>query len=895
MTTTQGPENSVNAHILSKLSPPLCEFEPVFTQAAARLLRAPVLMRLTVLCAPPGYGKTVLMSSLYRQQVHSGMRCLWLTLDDRDSSITALISLFERALCVDQHSPPTPPIPPLVTDMDTLRFRLSLVNEPITVFIDNLQYCTDPQLSAWLDLLVFAGPLNLHLVLSSVTDIPLDLVRAKLELGVVQLKVEHFAFNHDCSARLFELASIDTSPDGMLNRIQQRTEGWPAALRLLAVLMRQHDDPEGVLAQFSGEDVDISAVLTRRVLAGFDPSLVEFLREIALLREFCVDLAQQATGRVQAQQWIELLLTRNVLIFPLDHGHRWLRLHTLLRQHLLADDKGVLSTARRKHVLEQAAHWHANQGDKVNAIELAMEASSFQLAQDWLEQTATQIVADQGQLPLFVRWVDSLTAAGMVLSIELQAWHVWALCFTLQYERARRTIDMLDIRVSTFPPHDLDASLRQRISLQRAVVETHLDALPQALAEAKRWLDRDDGRNAYDTCIASGCAAVAELASGNPMAAQRHMRLSESTIERTESLYGRSLVAAVTGSILLAQGNPLEAERQLGEARTRLVGALGMDSDAVRTMDFVYSRALLDLDRVEAARGFALRGLDSAARHGVIDCVAPGLATCVALWKPDDAALSPARLDAVARSYPPRMRRLLTAYRVRRLLRLDLRDEAREQATEGGLLSNPFPGSDVSESGDVFLARADLLAASGRPHEALDIAAKHIRLAMAAGRHRELVEWYLLGASVHARNDRDRDAVRQLALAITKAARYGLLWPFREHAATVNAILSKARTKDFGFIHSGELALLAHLSPGTEIPSLQSGSTTTATAAEHLTTREMQLLELLGLGLDNRQIADRAGMSVPTVKWHLSNCYAKLDVRSRIAALAKARALGLFR
>jgi LuxR family transcriptional regulator, maltose regulon positive regulatory protein len=59
------------------------------------------------------------------------------------------------------------------------------------------------------------------------------------------------------------------------------------------------------------------------------------------------------------------------------------------------------------------------------------------------------------------------------------------------------------------------------------------------------------------------------------------------------------------------------------------------------------------------------------------------------------------------------------------------------------------------------------------------------------------------------------------------------------------------------------------------------------------TSRELQLLALLEEGLGNEQVADRLSLSVPTVKWHLHNLYVKLGVRSRSAALARARTLQL--
>ncbi|MGN5477873.1 hypothetical protein ACTMU2_15795 [Cupriavidus basilensis] len=52
---------------------------------------------MTVVCAPPGYGKTVLLSRLFKQRAQ-GERCLWLTLDDRNRDVLSLLALLRSAL-----------------------------------------------------------------------------------------------------------------------------------------------------------------------------------------------------------------------------------------------------------------------------------------------------------------------------------------------------------------------------------------------------------------------------------------------------------------------------------------------------------------------------------------------------------------------------------------------------------------------------------------------------------------------------------------------------------------------------------------------------------------------------------------------------------------------------
>jgi DNA-binding NarL/FixJ family response regulator len=63
--------------------------------------------------------------------------------------------------------------------------------------------------------------------------------------------------------------------------------------------------------------------------------------------------------------------------------------------------------------------------------------------------------------------------------------------------------------------------------------------------------------------------------------------------------------------------------------------------------------------------------------------------------------------------------------------------------------------------------------------------------------------------------------------------------------------------------------------------------------AEELTDRESQVLQLLGQGFPNKQIALQLAMSEHTAKFHVSAIYAKLGVTNRTEAVRRGVRLGL--
>jgi len=908
-----------------KLAPPHCAFEPVLPRAAEVLARSAVLAKLVTVCAPVGYGKTVFLSHLHQALQGREQRCLWVTLDDRDAAVSSLLFLITSAL--QQAGVPMPcelPAGERLDDprglLDRLLSHLSQLAGATVLFIDNLSFCTDPQLAVLLARLVFSSGPRLRLMLSATDALPLDGTRAKLELGAVEIGAAQLAFDSASTARLLAHAGLGRPSDGALHRIQLQTEGWPAAVRLLQVLMAQGAEPEPgqdpdpdhtqVLARFSGDDHDIAAVLTQRVLAGFEPRLVQFMIEMALVREFSAELAAHMTACPEAADWLGLLLQRNVLIFPLDRSRRWLRMHTLLRQYLLAEGRHRLGRARRCELLSRAAQWHAEQGDEITALESALDAPAMPLASHLLDRIARVVAGDQGRLTQYVRWAEQLLSAGVPLSIEAHAWYVWALCFSLQYERAHAALDSLDHRLAEVPPQaGQQARLRSRLGLLRVVIGVHLDTPDIARQEAVVWLADAQPRDALSVATVAAGAAVASLALGEPGAARRFMQTAGGAIERSESAYGHAWVALIAAVIELTDGEPQAADRLLAAARQRAVAAIGEDAPIVASIEFVHARALLDMGRQAAARDRALRGLARVAHHGVAETTVHGLCACVALWQGEaDGPFAPAALDAVARCYPPRVQRLLAMRQVRRLLQLDRAPQAFALASRH-LLDLPAGVGEglAGEQGERLLVGIALMAARGSGREALLQIDQALKALQGKNRPREAIELHLMAADLHVNSNQGRQAVRALTLAMLAVSRRRLLRPFHERLASVGRILALARTKDFGFTQPEELALLEDLREQVAQaqqraplpPAVQQARPAApppplpAAEVSRLTPRELQLLQLVGLGLDNQLIADRVSLSVPTVKWHLYNLYNKLQVKSRAAALAKARALNL--
>ncbi len=888
------------------------------------MLQAQPLPKLITVCAPPGYGKTVLLSRLHEEFLARDESSCWVSLDDRDSDLSSVLYRIRAALLQSQQnlatdSAESTPFHDRGASTDGVLKLLADLHRPTTLFIDNLGFCEDPALGPFLERLVFGTGAQLHLALSSTHEIPVDVVRAKLEVSALELGRTQLSFDRVSTARLLQQAGIASASEHDLDRILSHTEGWPAAVRLLQVLMSGEPDVarsgtipeiENALQRLSGDHSDVARVLTRRVLVGFNPKLVQFMIEIALMREFSTELAAHMTGCIEAREWLNLLVARNVLIFPLDHNRRWFRFHTLLREFLLAEAQERVTPQRRRELLNRAARWHVGQGDNITAISIALEAGELNLARELLDRIAHVVVGDRGQMATLIQWVNRLQAAGVTPSVEAHAWFVWALCDSLQYERALSALDEFDRRMALEPTTAIGSEATpSRLLFVHMLVNVWVDRLDTAFDQAVTWLSRGEVTDAMTLSTVTSIAGIAEIDRGDLAAARARMGQAQASISRSDSAYGKAWVAILRACVEIGQARPDIADELLSDVHEQVSAEIGKDASVVVTLDFVHARALLDLGRVDAARKLAVRGLDRAMHHGIMTSLEQGLIACAAFWSdaPDD-AVQGQLLDRVAHSYPMRGQCLLAASQVRRLIQLGRAADALTLAERHGLTVRPArkaqsAPSPLRERGDWMLARLELLLAQGACDEVLGQVEPLLKAARLQERQRDRIELLLLAADAHQRLGQVRMAVRHLSLAIVLATPGKLLQPFKLRQGLLGHVLTDTSARDLGLTRDSERSFLERLGSTDPVAASTAAAESRGAPADEAapvatglpTLREIQLLTLLDQGLNNEQVADRMSLSVPTVKWHLHNAYVKLGVRSRAAALARARALNLIR
>jgi len=198
----------------------------------------------------------------------------------------------------------------------------------------------------------------------------------------------------------------------------------------------------------------------------------------------------------------------------------------------------------------------------------------------------------------------------------------------------------------------------------------------------------------------------------------------------------------------------------------------------------------------------------------------------------------------------------------------------------------------VREPGHLVLAR--VLLAQSRPGPALALLNPMHAAAVAQDRVGSLIEIGMLRALALAASGQDADAVNVLAGVLTLACPQGYVRVFADEGPPMAALLAQliaAQRSGSGFEAAAEVPLgcLSRLQGALSTQ----GVAPDAGLVDPLTSRELEVLELLAAGASNQGIASQLVVTLDTVKKHVSHVLSKLGAANRTGAVARARELGL--
>lgn len=657
--------------VLSKLRPPAARRGEVYRPDLFGRLEPDTKVKLVLVVAPAGWGKTSLLGQWYSAWGNSreDKRSAWLSIDQGDNDPlrfwAGLIAAIKE-VSPDMGSDAMQLLAvPGVETTDNLPARVindfSRASTRITVIIDNYHLIINPAIHECVEFFIEHLPASIRLVLATRSDPVLPLARLRARGEMTEIRTGDLRFSEEEATELLNETLHLSLPSEYVHVLQQRTEGWVTGLYLAGLSLCGDNDPDQQVRAFAGDNRQIVDYLMAEVLDGQPEHVRSFLMRTAVLDRMCGGLCDAVTGMRGSQRILEEMERSNLFVVPMDTSRSWYRYHTLfsdmLRRELERSQPGLAPLLHRR-----ASQWHRQHGSTAEAVCHAIMASDLSDAREfiaarwqghfnqglaetvesWLTSLSPDMVRDDTRLHLIRTWL----AGHLGCLDEVEPWLGAAEATTLQgaFIQGPSSIESAACLLRAGSSHmigdlaEAESASRRAVELEATGTRRWRIVALASLGASLYWLSKDDEATEIladvvepaphqpadnlATVWALGCLAAISLRRGEAESCETHLRKATGLAAQ----YGLgNCRESATASLALASLH--ESRGELGEAEVAALNGLDIATRGQTRPETAL--ALLCLARIKVRTGH--RGEAEAniamARELMDRCTTPGILT----------------------------------------------------------------------------------------------------------------------------------------------------------------------------------------------------------------------------------------------------------------------------
>jgi len=864
---------------------------------------------LTVISAPAGFGKTTLLGEWRATAPGREYPLSWLSLDPADSDphrfwayvVATLRTLpaFAETEMVGQASldllstvPGVQPqhyLPPLIN-------QLAASPTPFALVLDDYHVIESPAVHTAMQFLIDHMPEQMRLVVLTRADPPWPLARLRSQGRLGEFRAADLRFTEAEAAAFLRHALDGGLPPEDVTLLQQRTEGWAAALQMAALSLAgqaNREERHAFVIAFAGENRFVADYLAEEVISRQAESVQLFLMSTSILERMSAPLCAAVTGQAEAGALLAQIERANLFLVPLDNERRWFRYH-----HLFADLLQARLRRLRPDLLptlfQRASAWHEEAGHPIPAVTYALAGEEYQRAARLVEQNVHGWwgLAAHDFMRLLSRLPDAVIQSRPTLSI----YPAWVAILTGRLAKAAMLVEAAEHQLDPSADANTDAgtvaqraAMRSFVALMRAYV-MELTGQPYALSapvlEAPAQIPETQVamRNSADVTLSFILYMNGDLEQAANLLVSAARR--DEAANLTEAV---PIAISRLARIRVLQGRLPEA----AELCRRYLSVIASSGAARHFVNGSLHTALADILReqndLEAAAEQAREAIAANAVWQVPDAQASAhMAQAAVLLAQGDTAGAAASLAEAGAAGQGRMlatdlNSRLQTLQVRLWLAQGNLSAARQWAEGRGLRTDVAP---TFRQESELLAWARVLLASRQWVRAQSLLARLAQSAATGGRTGSLIEILVLHALALRHTDFEQ-ALKLLERALVLAEPAGYVRTFLAEGQSLAGLLNELTRR------SGPAqAYAARLFGGFSF-SAGAGVRLASPLPEPLTDRELEVLRLLAAGLSNQEMAQSLHVTYGTVKTHVHNIYGKLGAESRVRAVALAREMHL--
>jgi LuxR family transcriptional regulator, maltose regulon positive regulatory protein len=605
---------------VSKLLRPLVRSATISRSALVDRLVTQDPRPIVSVVAPPGYGKTTLLSQWAERNARA---FAWVSVDEADNDPKVLLSYVAEALdavqpiggpVFDALASPVSSVPGSV--VPRLGSAFASMTTPVVLVLDDVHLVRNAECRAALSVLADHVPAGSRLVLSGRAEPPVRVARLRAEGRILEIGPGDLSLTRGQAALLLRDAGV-TLDDQEVAELHRRTEGWPAGLYLAALYLREGGSLPGAAVSFGGDDRLVSEYMESEFLDRISSRQRAFLTRTAVLERMSGPLCDAVLDVPGSAATLAELARSNMLLVPLDRRGQWYRYHHLFRDMLLAElerlEPGLIPVLRRR-----TASWYQDNGVPEEAMEYAIAAGDAGTAIRLVEKLTTPSYR-QGRITTLQRWYGWLEEQGEIEGFPLVAiWASTVAALTGRPADAERWANVVDrwqygdrARPAD-PGAEAHAALLRAVLCRNGIDRMRIDAdegargfaalnVAMPAAETLRGLalvlsgDRQGGDAVLEDAVSIGERAGAYETVAEALCIRSLLAIARGEWDRAEALAGQAstalrqagtenlLVCAVQARVAVHRGDIAAARQELVTAqRARLISTYAIPHLAVQ-------------------------------------------------------------------------------------------------------------------------------------------------------------------------------------------------------------------------------------------------------------------------------------------------------------------------
>jgi LuxR family transcriptional regulator, maltose regulon positive regulatory protein len=871
-------------------------------------------LKLTLISAPAGFGKTTLLAEWLASAPAGERSTAWLSLDPSDNQastfwtylVTALQTVVPgvgaSALSLLQE-----PQPPIEAVLAMLLNELSAVPNDVVLVLNDYHVVDARDIQDGMAFLLEHLPPQMHLVIATRADPALPLARLRARGELAEIRAADLRFTPDeAAAYLNEAMGLDLAARDVA-ALETRTEGWIAALQLAALSIQGREDVAGFIAGFAGDDRDIVDFLVEEVLRRQPDHVRSFLLQTSILGRLSGPLCDAVTGQDGGKAMLGALDRGNLFLVPLDDRRKWYRYHHLfadmLRARLLDEQPDQVPDLHLR-----ASRWYEQNGERFEAICHAMAGEAYDRAADLVE-LAIPAMRRSRQEVMLRGWLEALPDGLIRVRPALTIGYARTLLARGELEgveaRLRDAERWLDATTAAREGPDTSSAvmvvgdaegfrrLPSTIAIYRSALAQAVGDVAGTMTHARRALDLVGEDDHFERGGATYFLAVASWTSGDLETAHRSYADAMASLQRAGHVADVVAGAISLAGILIAQGRLREAMNTYERGLQRAAEGGAPVPRGTADIHVGMSELFLERDELDAAMQHLLMSKELGEHAGRPQ---NPYRWCVAMARIREAEgdldgaldlLHEAERLYVTDHFPTV--RPLAALTARVWIAQGRLSEALGWARDQGLSAE----DDLSYLREfehitfarLLLARSMQDRAVGSTREAVELLERLMQAAEEGSRTGSVIQVLVLSALAHRMRGDVPAALVALERALTLAEPEGYVRVFVDEGPSMVAMLEAAARHGTAPNYVGRLlAALGQAEHSTPVRQA---------LVEPLSEREREVLRLLATDLDGPAIARELVVSLNTLRTHTRNIYAKLGVNNRRAAVRRGEELDL--